>query len=85
MRERRAAARVEQGLPSREEALVAREIEQAESKIQELIERGEDASVNVQLTPLGLGILAHVQRQTGERRRDIFERLLRDHGTEVAA
>ena len=36
--------------------------------------------LSVQVTPLAAQILAHLQRQTGARRGEILDRLLREHG-----
>lgn len=40
---------------------------------------------SVQVTPLAAQILAHLQRQTGQRRGEILDRLLREYGTEFEA
>ena len=60
------------------------ELDQVERELAKLEAEPEDADVRlpVQLTPLGAQILVHLQRQTQQRRGEIIDRLLREHGSE---
>lgn len=67
------------GRQTPEQALVAREIEQAEQRIPHIVEENVDTVVTVPLTPLEFQILIALQKQTNQRRAQIFGQLLRDH------
>lgn len=68
----------------RAEHLINREIASAEALAQRTAAaEDEDGSLSVPLTPLGLQILANLQRHQQKRRGEVIDQLLREFGADL--